>query len=147
MTPEQYARKPVGAVTGSVGGHVRHCLDHVAALLGSLDEGFLDYDRRERGTAVEASPAAALEALAGLERQLLALRAADATPLVLRTTLSSALPPVEVNTTLGREMAFVLSHTIHHNALIGVAAQILGVPVPERFGYAPSTIAFLEGRS
>jgi hypothetical protein len=45
---------------------------------------------------------------------------------------------------VGRELAFVLSHTVHHNALIAIMAQTLGVPVPARFGYAPSTIAYLE---
>jgi hypothetical protein len=59
-------------------------------------------------------------------------------------TVSSAGPPVEVETTLGRELAFVLSHTVHHNALIDVIAKTLGVLVPDRFGYAPSTIAHLE---
>jgi len=58
--------------------------------------------------------------------------------------VSSCLPPTEVETTAGRELAFVLSHTIHHNALIDVMARTLGVPVPDRFGYAPSTIAHLE---
>ncbi len=55
--------------------------------------------------------------------------------------------PVQVETTVGRELAFVLSHTIHHNALIGVMAAMLGVPVPDRFGYAPSTLVHLEKRA
>jgi hypothetical protein len=53
---------------------------------------------------------------------------------------------VHVETTVGREFAFVLSHTVHHNALIAVIAKLLGVQVPERFGYAPSTLAYLEHR-
>ena len=44
---------------GSIGGHVRHCLDHVAALLDGLDGGVVDYEARERGTAAEGDPAAA----------------------------------------------------------------------------------------
>jgi uncharacterized damage-inducible protein DinB len=61
--------------------------------------------------------------------------------------VSAASPAVEVETSVGRELAFVLSHTIHHNALIGVMAMLLGAPLPDRFGYAPSTIAHLEKRS
>jgi hypothetical protein len=41
-------------------------------------------------------------------------------------------------------LAFVLSHTIHHNAIIGVMANTLDIPLPARFGYAPSTIAHQE---
>jgi uncharacterized damage-inducible protein DinB len=54
------------------------------------------------------------------------------------------MPSVEVETTVGRELVFVLSHTVHHNALIAVMARTLGVSVPDRFGYAPSTLAHLE---
>jgi uncharacterized damage-inducible protein DinB len=145
LTDEQYRQKPVGVVPSSVGGHVRHCLDHVEALLAGVERGAFDYDHRQRGTDVETSRAAALGAIRRLERQLPAFPAyPEGRPLRLSVTVSSALPPVEVATTLGRELAFVLSHTIHHNALIAVLARTLGAPVPERFGYAPSTIAHLE---
>ncbi|MEM7623450.1 MAG: hypothetical protein AAF235_09640, partial [Planctomycetota bacterium] len=47
---------------------------------------------------------------------------------------------------LGREAAFVLSHTVHHCAMIAVMARSLRIAVPERFGYAPSTVAHLGGK-
>src|SRR6516225_10431313 len=72
MTDEQYRRKPVGVVSSNVGGHVRHCLDHVEALLAGLEEGELSYDHRQRGTEVETSREAALDAIRRQERQLLA---------------------------------------------------------------------------
>jgi uncharacterized damage-inducible protein DinB len=145
LTDEQYRSKPVGAVSSNVGSHVRHCLDHVEALLASLEEGELSYDRRQRGTEVETNREAALEVIRRQERQLLAFRShAERRPLRLSAMVSSGLPPTVVETTVGRELAFVLSHTVHHNALIAVMAQTLGIPVPERFGYAPSTIAHLE---
>ena len=59
----------------------------------------------------------------------------------LTALVSSSLPPIETETTLGRELIFVLSHTIHHNSLIAVMAKTLGVVIPDRFGYAPSTLA------
>ena len=145
MTDEQYRRKPVGAVSSNVGGHVRHCLDHVEALLAGLDQGEVDYDHRQRGTEVETSPQAALDTIRRQERQLLAFPPhSENRPLRLSALVSSCLPPTFVETTVGRELAFVLSHTIHHNALISVMARTLGVPVPDRFGYAPSTLAHLE---
>jgi len=41
--------------------------------------------------------------------------------------------------TLGRELAFVNSHTIHHQALIAVLLELSGVQVPDHLGLAPST--------
>ena len=37
-------------------------------------------------------------------------------------------------------MAYVLSHTIHHNAIVAGIVKSLGVTPPETFGYAPSTL-------
>jgi uncharacterized damage-inducible protein DinB len=145
MTDEQYIRKPVGVVASNVGGHVRHCLDHVEALLAGVEWGQVDYESRRRGTDVETSRAAALDVIERQERQLLAFPArSEQRPLRLVALVSSSLPSTEMQTTVGRELAFVLSHTIHHNALIAVMAQTLGVPIPDRFGYAPGTIAHLE---
>src|SRR5262249_9798189 len=116
MTDEQYRRKPVGVVSSNVGGHVRHCLDHVEALLAGIEEGELSYDHRRRGTEVETSRNAALDVIRRQERQLLAFPPhAERRPLRLSAMVSSCLPPAEVQTTVGRELAFVLSHTVHHN--------------------------------
>jgi uncharacterized damage-inducible protein DinB len=147
MTDEQYRTRPAG-LASTVGGHVRHCLDHVGALLEGVERGMVDYDRRQRGTEVETSRAAALDAIGRQERQLRRFPPrAEQTALCLTALVSPSLPAVVVPTSVGRELAFVLSHTVHHNALIAVMAQLLGVPVPERFGYAPSTIAHLEKTS
>lgn len=145
MTDEQYRTSPVAVAASSVGGHVRHCLDHVEAVLLGVECGTVDYDRRRRGTDVETSRDAAREVLRRQMKQLLAIPAnSENRPLRLSAIVSSALPPLEADTSVGRELVFVLSHTVHHNALIGVIARALNVPVPERFGYAPSTLAHLE---
>jgi hypothetical protein len=44
-----------------------------------------------------------------------------------------------VRSTLGRELAFVASHTIHHFAIVALLLRDMGIGVPARFGYAPST--------
>ena len=145
MTDEQYRMKPVGYASSNVGGHVRHCLDHLEALLAGIEEGELSYDHRRRGTDVETSREAALDVIRRQERQLLAFPPnSEGALLSLSAMVSCSLPAIKVETTVGRELAFVLSHTVHHNALIAIMAQTLGVPVPDRFGYAPSTIAYLE---
>jgi uncharacterized damage-inducible protein DinB len=39
-------------------------------------------------------------------------------------------------------VAFVVSHTIHHLAVIALLLRDLAVEVPPRFGYAPTTPDF-----
>jgi uncharacterized damage-inducible protein DinB len=147
LTDEQYTRKPVGVVPSSVGGHVRHSLDHIEALLAGFRVGRVDCDARRRGTAVETDRRAALDALARLEREVRTARWDSARRgLQLSALVTPDGPPTEAGTTLDRELAFVLSHTIHHNSLIGVMATLMSVPLPPNFGYAPSTIAHREGR-
>ena len=145
LRDEQYARRPVGVVQSSIGGHVRHCLDHVGALLRGIDAGVLDYDARERGTPIETDRAAALDAIRSLRAQLRGLPPDILEqPIRLSVMMTSDGPAIRVGTTIGREMAYVLSHTIHHNALIGTMVKILGGWLPDRFGYAPATLAYLK---
>lgn len=144
LTDLQYADASPAAFSSSVGNHVRHCLDHVEALLVGAESGVIDYDARERGTVIETDRSAALAAVRRYQRQLHTLPPAAADmPIRLTTLLDPAAPPALVASTLGREFAFVLSHTIHHSALIGALTRTLGVEPPRYFGYAPATIAHL----
>lgn len=145
MTGEQYAARGVGRVEGSAGGHVRHCVDHVTALLGGCSTGCIDYEARERGTAVETDRDAAITALQKAAERVERFDGDDLAAkvrVIVRFTADGGT--VAVGSTLGRELAFVLSHTIHHNALIAVIASAQGVALPEYFGYAPSSVAFIQ---
>jgi uncharacterized damage-inducible protein DinB len=148
LTDDEYTRKPVGVVESSIGGHVRHNLDHVSALLRGLPTGRLSYDHRDRGTDVERNRLAALEAILRVEDELLAF-AWDELPrsVALESLVSPDLPPVATLTSPERELAFVVSHTVHHNALIRVMVKLLGADVPADFGYAPSTLAHRKART
>jgi len=135
-----YTAKPLPEVSGSVGEHVRHVLDHVAALAAARPHGVLTYDRRERGTAIETDSGAALRGIFRLKAALGDLD--DATlrsSILVITILERGQPPVATWSTLNRELAFVISHTIHHQALIATLLAIGGGDVPEAFGVAPST--------
>jgi uncharacterized damage-inducible protein DinB len=141
LSDEQYVMKPVGVMPSSIGGHVRHSLDHVRALLAAAATGRLDYDRRDRGTPVEASRWAALDGIRQLIDELGAMpEGLIDRPLVMVLMMTAQDPPVEMRSTVAREAGYVVSHTIHHNAIIGAMVKTLGAWLPARFGYAPSTI-------
>lgn len=143
----EYVQAPVGVVTSSLGGHYRHNLDHLESLLAAIETGTLNYDHRERGTSVETSRLAALQSIRRLQREVLNLTEDDLSQTLQLTAMIDAhAPPMHLETTVARELAFVLSHTIHHNAIIGVMAKTLSISLPARFGYAPATIAHQEKR-
>lgn len=137
---DEYTSQRAREVSGSVGGHVRHCLDHVSALVAGVAEGRIRYDARLRGTAVERSRPAALGEIARLFAGLDVIPAAalhDGITVFVRTSPDG--PELPVPSTVAREVTFVASHTVHHFAIIALLLHDMGVAVPPRFGYAPST--------
>jgi len=140
IPPAVYTAPVEGHVSGTVGAHVRHCLDHVAALVSAEPSTMLSYDRRRRGTTVEADPAAAIQQIlrlkAALERW--SSRSLD-DPVRVVSQIDSSGSSIVGWSTFGRELAFVLSHTIHHQATIAAVMALHGVAAPDRFGFAPST--------
>jgi uncharacterized damage-inducible protein DinB len=126
----------------SIGGHVRHCLDHARAMVDGRRAGVVDYDHRTRGTRIEAEPAEAIaeiDSLTDAVHRLANVDAAEPVGVAIMPTRDG--PAAVLSSTLARELAFVLSHTIHHNATIRGMAVSAGCAVPESFGYAPSTLA------
>src|SRR5262245_14785101 len=49
----EYLARPAAGASGSIGAHVRHCVDHVLALLDRPADNVMTYDDRTRGTAIE----------------------------------------------------------------------------------------------
>lgn len=129
-----------GVLGGTVGGHVRHCLDHIRALFEAARTGVVDYDRRERGTAVETDRQAAVAAMSEAIDALAGLSAQNDGPVVVRSTVAADGAAVTTGSTLGREVVFALSHTVHHQAIIAGIIRSLGGEVEDGFGVAPATL-------
>lgn len=140
IAPAIYVAEPVPGVSGSIGAHVRHVLDHVAAFAAADSSSVLSYDSRERGTAVEREASAALRHIVELQQALerLGHRPTDE-PIEVSALVAAGQAPVKGWSTRGRELAFVVSHTIHHQAIIAMLMAAAGGSAPARFGYAPST--------
>jgi uncharacterized damage-inducible protein DinB len=135
-----FAEAPPGRPSGSVGAHVRHCLDHVQAFLDGIDAGTLCYDHRNRGTRAEVHRDAALARIGALTGRLLDVdpRALDRS-LCVTVQLDPAGASCSVWSSAGRELTFVISHTIHHHATMAVVLAECGTDLPTRFGVAAST--------
>jgi hypothetical protein len=137
-----YTRKAPAAFNASIGGHYRHCLDHFRNLFGAAASGDLNYDQRERGTAVEQDRFAALNATRELRENFEVLDPQLLSrPLVVTCKTSYATVASQAaSSTVGREIMYVVAHAVHHYALIGVIGGIMGLELPKSFGVAPSTL-------
>lgn len=141
LDAQTYNTKPVTTYGGSIGGHVRHCLDHINALLQGTHGHLIDYEARQRGTDVETDPVVARTECERLDSFLAALPEGVGGQVVTTSILlTPAGPALCAPSSVAREIAFVLSHTIHHNAMIGGMVKALGGEVPVDFGVAPGTI-------
>ncbi len=127
---------------GTIGKHLRHTLDHVAAAVSAAGATQpIDYDHRQRGGRVECNRAEAAQAIADVCDQLRSLDAGELSqPVRVRCMLSGAGEQAELGSTLGRELAFAMHHAIHHQAMMRAIAIELGAEVPEDFGVAPDTL-------
>jgi hypothetical protein len=135
-----YAMPAPGRTSGGIGGHVRHCLDHVSALLASTRTGLCAYDRRHRGTDIETSRVAAIDAITDAMIGVLQLDASTlASDVFVETQLDPAGGMVITRSSVSREVAFLISHTIHHNAIVAQMLHVRGIEVTPQFGLAPAT--------
>ena len=82
-------------------------------------------------------PPTTLRSLAVRVREM-APRTSDV-PITLWTMLDRRGTRARVRTSLGRELVFVLQHTIHHEAVVAVLLAGRGRVLPGHFGLAPST--------
>lgn len=141
LTREEYAESGVARVSGSIGGHVRHCLDHVLALERAVESGEVDYDARRRQTALERDREMAVLSLAAAAYRLEQVDdAVLARPVAATALITPDGRSVQARSSVGRELAFVVSHTIHHSAQIALLADRVGAArLPARFGLAPAT--------
>ena len=140
LQPSVYTAKLLPGVSGSVGEHVRHILDHVTAFAVAREQTVLTYDHRERGTAVEADSVAALRMIMRLRALLDDVGDGQLDrPMLLSAVISRGCEPMLMRTTRRRELASVISHTVHHQALIAVLLAMADVDVPDAFGRAPTT--------
>jgi uncharacterized damage-inducible protein DinB len=123
-----------------VGKHLRHILDFYAAFL-TRSEGRIDYDRRLRDARVEAERPAAVASIQSVCAGLASIKDLDET--VWSSNDETAGAPMGSRyrqSTIGRELQFLASHTVHHFAMIAFLLHAQGVAVPKAFGVAPSTL-------
>lgn len=140
-----YTRPCPELFNSSIGGHLRHNLDHYSSFLAAYRTGEVDYDARERDAAIERQPGAAAELIRRQIADFKALGEADLDH-SLKIRMDDGGDSTWSTTSLRRELQFLLSHTIHHYALIvSIASRFGHKRFPRDFGIAPSTLHYHAG--
>ncbi len=143
LTDADYVASGGVAGRSPIGAHLRHVLDHYRSLVVGLSDARVDYEARHRDSAVEHDRPLAQAELARLQVALeqVAAQPGDRELIVnLRSMVDPQAGPDWSRSTLKRELQFLVSHTVHHFALIRVRLMDLGIDPGEEFGMAPSTI-------
>lgn len=135
-------REPVAACFGaSMGGHLRHVVEHYDGFFQGLQSGDIDYETRPRDLAVETSRSTAIQRLHATVSSLEQLETQDQDrPLRVRAECATTGPAVWAAASLLRELEWLLNHTVHHFALMAINCRLLGYAPPVDFGMAPSTL-------
>lgn len=144
IDPASYTKPSAIFLNSAIGAHVRHCLEHYESLLRGVAQDRIDYDDRSRDQAVETQPAAAR---ARLNSILTALEpfahppfpAVEEHTLMVRSAHDGGAGQWHASS-IGRELQFLVSHTVHHFALIAGLCHVHGIGVESDFGIAPSTL-------
>lgn len=141
----RYAQRIEICYRASIGGHIRHIIEHYQAFLRGLDDGEIDYENRARDPLVENDPTYASGLLESIAQQLEELRGTLGNRTLHYCVETS--PGIASVSSVLRELEFLLSHTIHHYALVAVMARLQDVEPDATFGIAPSTLKYQQSRA
>lgn len=147
LDDDTYAGGGAASGVSPVGVHFRHVFDHYRAFLMGLATDEIDYDARQRQVPLETDRRLAIAAALGFVTDLgrLPVELADRPVRVtLRSVADSSGAPDWSDSSLKRELQFLVSHSVHHYALIKELLRRSGFDAGDEFGVAPSTIAALR---
>jgi|TARA_B110000438_G_scaffold301534_1_gene356683 hypothetical protein len=143
LPAELYTTPSTVCFGSAIGGHFRHNIDHYQQLLDGIAKGRVNYDARSRDIEVETQISVAIGALWSLKGGLSALTIEADDGTALEVIMDGGVEAQSTRSSLSRELQFLISHTIHHYALIVTISQTQDfAEFPADFGVAPSTLKF-----
>ena len=127
----------------TIGQHVRHILEFYICLLNGLNEGKVNYDNRERNQKIQSDPefaARMIDKICGRLSESLP----DQKITVVCNHSNDESQNFHLESSLYRELAYNLEHSIHHQALIKNILSELDMDhlTESNFGVAPGTIRY-----
>ena len=135
-----YTNNEIPPYQSGVGKHIRHVLDFYSAFL-KPPEDVTNYDDRERSVTVETDRIHALETIRQIINSLESIQNADL-QVQSKNDDGGHRPSgfAYSNSSIGRELQFLASHTVHHFAMIAFILVQQGYTPHHDFGVAASTL-------
>jgi len=136
--------KPNTLLSGStIGQHFRHLLEFYICLKNGCKTGNICYDERERNLLIETNLDFTTETIQEISTFLATV--GEDYPLQLKANYSeNETETIFIPSSLFRELAYALDHTIHHLAIIKIGLTAENIKIDSAFGVAPSTLRFRE---
>ena len=144
--PQELFTAPKEILSGAtIGQHFRHILEFYICLEKGVKTGAVSYDERERNVLIETDMAYAIDNIEKIIYFLASLN--NDRSLIMKANYSSASgEQTIIQTSLYRELAYALDHTVHHLAIVRIALsqEKDKVEMDSNLGVAPSTIRYRE---
>ncbi len=141
LTQGLYQARHANAYDSTIGDHFRHILEFYTTFFEGLEKGLVDYGARNRDAAIAQDPEVARQQVQAQIRNLESIEDLDDQRVRVVSEEAGAPPGVS---SLSRELNFLLSHTIHHFALIAFICRSIKIQLPANFGVAPSTLRYQQ---
>ena len=129
----------------TTGEHFRHNIDFYHCFFKGIQQSVIDYDQRDRDTLVENNKQLAIEQMEELIGQLDAFQLSEcksSIDIIQNDDLGKEFRRCQ--SSVERELMFLVSHTVHHYAIIALLLRSQGLHLDSNFGKAPSTITYEE---
>ena len=137
-------RQPLDLLSkNSIGKHIRHIIEfYDLRMVGNLS-GSVEYDKRSHDKVLEENRIMAIEKMNALIQEISSVKADKSIVMTANYSLEE-YAPVEIQTTLFRELQYNIEHAVHHMAIIKIALlnDFSKVEIPAGFGIAYSTIKY-----
>ncbi|MDP5105010.1 MAG: DinB family protein [Polaribacter sp.] len=141
LSDAQYTFQSTNLFGSTIGQHVRHILEVYQSVLNGFETKVINYDDRARNLVLETDTNSAIEVIDEICLKLTGNQIDMQMVLEGNFCLAEG-KKIKIDTSLLRELAYCLEHSIHHQALIKVG--LLEVKclnfIDDTFGLAPATI-------
>ncbi|MEZ5046935.1 MAG: hypothetical protein R2831_08080 [Chitinophagaceae bacterium] len=134
--------KPLPILSDStIGMHTRHIIEFYQCIVNGMLQGNINYDERERNTLTETNLNFAIQSIENCLQDFNLFQEDKKINLHLNLFKNQK---TAIQTTIKRELLYVIEHSIHHMAILKMACKenFLHIGFPNDFGVAFSTINF-----